>query len=87
MRLTQKKQQKNHITQAPQNDCLNLSFVKDVHIVDKKMAGTDRKIGHLTLCFISKQSIVAVRDRRMALCIRVQKNPPRIKAQNLMLSR
>ena len=26
-------------------------------------------------------------DKRMALCIRVQKNPPRIKAQNLMLSR
>ena len=33
------------------------------------------------------QEVVAVKDRRMALCIRAQKNPPRIKAQNLMLSR
>ena len=43
---------------APQNDGLNLSFVKDINTVDKKMAGSDRKIGHLSLCFVSKQSII-----------------------------
>ena len=31
--------------------------MKDVHIVYKKVAGSDRKIGHLSLCFVSKQSI------------------------------
>ena len=26
---------------APQNDCLNLNFVKDIHVVGKKMARND----------------------------------------------
>jgi phosphoribosylaminoimidazole carboxylase (NCAIR synthetase) len=34
---------------APQNDRLNLSFVKDIHVVGKKMARNGRKKGHLTL--------------------------------------
>ena len=29
---------------APQNDCLNLSFVKDFHIVGTKMAKNGRKM-------------------------------------------
>ena len=28
---------------APQNDCLNLSFVKDIHVVGKKMTRKCRK--------------------------------------------
>ena len=30
----------------PQNDCLNLSFVKDTYVVDKKIAKNGRKIAN-----------------------------------------
>jgi hypothetical protein len=36
-------QNKIYNQSAPQNDCLNLSFEKDIHVVSKKVTGKGRK--------------------------------------------
>ena len=46
--------------QAPQNDLLNLSFVKDKHIVGEKMARNGCKTATCKVSFISKQSILII---------------------------
>ena len=45
---------KIQICQAPQHDCLNLSFVKDEHIVGKNMARNCHKtaIYHGNICIL-----------------------------------
>ena len=45
---------------AHQNDQLNISFVKDKHIVRKKMARNGPKMAIYKVIFISKQSILII---------------------------
>ena len=44
--------------QAPKNDRLNLSFVKDKHTVGEKMARNSSKIAILLLLFVFTQTII-----------------------------
>ena len=46
--------------QAPQNDCLNLSFVTNNHMVGKKGARRGRKMDIYLVRFISDQSLGGV---------------------------
>ena len=44
--------------QAPQNDHLNLSFLKDNHIIGKTITTNGRKMAIYLFRFISNQSIL-----------------------------